>query len=89
MHALNMTGWNKREAADLLKISYKALFYKMAAVGIRNDKYQNLKYQIDAKGQEKKDQSQEHENTPLPKENAGKHARDEHVGRVELVRNKH
>ena len=28
-HALNMTGWNKREAAKMLRISYKALFYKM------------------------------------------------------------
>jgi len=34
MHALNMTGWNKREAARMLKISYKALFYKMANAGI-------------------------------------------------------
>jgi len=34
LHALNMTGWNKRRAADLLKISYKALFYKMAELGI-------------------------------------------------------
>ena len=34
MHALNMTGWNKRETARLLRISYKALFYKMANVGI-------------------------------------------------------
>jgi DNA-binding NtrC family response regulator len=36
MHALNMTGWNKREAAKMLKISYKALFYKMSAYGIRD-----------------------------------------------------
>jgi DNA-binding NtrC family response regulator len=33
-HALNMTGWNKRQAARLLKISYKALFYKMDNLGI-------------------------------------------------------
>ncbi|MDY6989611.1 MAG: sigma-54 dependent transcriptional regulator, partial [Thermodesulfobacteriota bacterium] len=39
MHALNLTGWNKREAAKMLNISYKALFYKMANVGIRNNKY--------------------------------------------------
>ena len=39
MHALNLTGWNKRETAKMLKISYKALFYKMANVGIRNNKY--------------------------------------------------
>jgi DNA-binding NtrC family response regulator len=30
-----VTGWNKREAARILKISYKALFYKMANAGIR------------------------------------------------------
>jgi len=35
MHALEMTGWNKREAAKVLKISYKALFYKMANAGIK------------------------------------------------------
>jgi two-component system response regulator AtoC len=35
MHALMVTGWNKREAARILKISYKALFYKMANAGIR------------------------------------------------------
>jgi transcriptional regulator with PAS, ATPase and Fis domain len=34
-HSLNMTGWNKREAAKLLKISYKALFYKMNDYGIK------------------------------------------------------
>jgi DNA-binding NtrC family response regulator len=34
MHALNMTGWNKRQAAKLLKISYKTLFYKMENLGI-------------------------------------------------------
>jgi DNA-binding NtrC family response regulator len=38
MHALNTTGWNKREAARLLKISYKALFYKMNEYGITNEK---------------------------------------------------
>ncbi|MDY6950016.1 MAG: sigma-54 dependent transcriptional regulator [Thermodesulfobacteriota bacterium] len=41
MHALNLTGWNKREAAKMLKISYKALFYKMANVGIRNNRYKS------------------------------------------------
>jgi transcriptional regulator with GAF, ATPase, and Fis domain len=40
IHALNMTGWNKREAAKMLKISYKALFYKIDNYGIKND----LKY---------------------------------------------
>jgi len=40
IHALNLTGWNKKEAARMLKVSYKALFYKMANVGIKNDKYQ-------------------------------------------------
>jgi two-component system response regulator AtoC len=34
-HVLNKTGWNKREAAKLLKISYKALFYKMNDYGIK------------------------------------------------------
>jgi transcriptional regulator with PAS, ATPase and Fis domain len=34
-HALNMTGWNKREAAKILKISYKALFYKIDEYEIR------------------------------------------------------
>lgn len=33
-YALNLTGWNKREAARMLKISYKALFYKIAGLGI-------------------------------------------------------
>ena len=36
MYALNMTGWNKRQAAKMLKISYKALFYKMDNLGISN-----------------------------------------------------
>jgi two-component system response regulator AtoC len=34
-HALNRTGWNKREAAKILRISYKALFYKMNDYGIK------------------------------------------------------
>jgi two-component system response regulator AtoC len=34
LHALNMTGWNKRQTARLLKVSYKTLFYKMANLGI-------------------------------------------------------
>jgi two-component system response regulator AtoC len=34
-HALNRTGWNKRETAKMLKISYKALFYKMDDYGIK------------------------------------------------------
>ncbi|MBW2065951.1 MAG: sigma-54-dependent Fis family transcriptional regulator [Deltaproteobacteria bacterium] len=33
-HALNLTGWNKREAARLLQISYKALYYKIRNYGI-------------------------------------------------------
>jgi two-component system response regulator AtoC len=33
-HALNLTGWNKRNAARMLKISYKTLFYKMDQLGI-------------------------------------------------------
>ncbi len=38
LHALNTTGWNKREAAKMLRISYKALFYKMNEYGIVNQK---------------------------------------------------
>ncbi|MFC1823067.1 sigma-54 interaction domain-containing protein [Thermodesulfobacteriota bacterium] len=34
LQALNMTGWNKKKAARILKISYKALFYKMDNFGI-------------------------------------------------------
>jgi len=34
-HALNITHWNKRKAAQLLKISYKTLFYKMDNLGIK------------------------------------------------------
>lgn len=37
-HALNMAGWNKSEAARRLKISYKALFYKMDLLGIEKQK---------------------------------------------------
>jgi two-component system, NtrC family, response regulator AtoC len=33
--ALNMAAWNKREAAKILKISYKALFNKLNSLGIR------------------------------------------------------
>lgn len=33
-HALTLTGWNKRHAAKMLKISYKTLFYKMNQLGI-------------------------------------------------------
>ena len=35
LYALNMTGWNKRQAAKMLRISYKALFYKMDNLKIR------------------------------------------------------
>ena len=34
-HALNITGGNKVKAAKMLKISYKALFYKMDDLGLR------------------------------------------------------
>ena len=33
-HVLNETRWNKREAARLLNISYRTLFYKMEQLGI-------------------------------------------------------
>ncbi len=36
LHALKMTGWNKKRAALMLKISYKALFYKMDNYGIKD-----------------------------------------------------
>ena len=36
--ALDMTRWNKLEAARMLKISYKALFYKMNDYGMRKEK---------------------------------------------------
>ena len=38
-HALSVAGWNKSEAARILKISYKALFYKMDSLGIEKQKY--------------------------------------------------
>jgi len=34
LHALEMTGWNKRQTAIMLKISYKTLFYKMDKLGM-------------------------------------------------------
>ncbi len=34
LYALNMANWNKRKAATTLRISYKALFYKMDDLGI-------------------------------------------------------
>ena len=37
LHALDMTGWNKRQTANILKISYKTLFYKMDKVGIKRE----------------------------------------------------
>ena len=36
--ALDLTRWNKVEAAKMLKISYKALFYKMNDYGMRKEK---------------------------------------------------
>jgi len=35
--ALDATGWNKRQAARMLKISYKTLFYKLEKLGITKD----------------------------------------------------
>jgi two-component system, NtrC family, response regulator AtoC len=37
MSALNVAAWNKREAARILKISYKALFNKLNSLGIRRE----------------------------------------------------
>jgi two-component system response regulator AtoC len=34
-HILNLTGWNKSEAARKMQISYKALLYKMDGLGIQ------------------------------------------------------
>ncbi len=36
-HALSMTGWNKRQAAKMLKISYKTLFNKMDRLGLEKN----------------------------------------------------
>lgn len=38
IQALDMTAWNKREAARLLKISYKALFNKINSLGIDSER---------------------------------------------------
>jgi DNA-binding NtrC family response regulator len=35
--ALNSTRWNRKQAAVLLKIDYKALLYKMKKLGIEDD----------------------------------------------------
>ncbi len=37
LNALDKTGWNKRKAAGLLKVSYKALFNKLNDYDIRNN----------------------------------------------------
>ncbi len=37
IHALDLTDWNKRQAAKMLKISYKTLFYKMDNLGIAGE----------------------------------------------------
>ena len=36
-HALRMNGWNKRQAAKMLKISYKTLFNKMERLGLEKN----------------------------------------------------
>ena len=36
--ALNSTRWNRRQAAALLKIDYKALLYKMKKLGVEDNK---------------------------------------------------
>jgi two-component system, NtrC family, response regulator AtoC len=38
VYALKNTGWNKRAAARMLKISHKALYYKMEGLGINKGK---------------------------------------------------
>jgi len=37
MHALDMTSWNKRQAARILKVSYKTLYYKIEDLEIRTE----------------------------------------------------
>jgi DNA-binding NtrC family response regulator len=34
---LNRTRWNRKEAAEILQISYKALLYKMKEAGLAGD----------------------------------------------------
>jgi len=34
LKALEMTNWNRKKAADILKISYKALLYKIKETGL-------------------------------------------------------
>jgi DNA-binding NtrC family response regulator len=36
MAALNSTRWNRKRAAALLKIDYKALLYKMKKLGVED-----------------------------------------------------
>jgi two-component system response regulator AtoC len=47
-HALNLTGWNKRHAARMLKISYKTLFYKINQLDIERIKNvaQGTRYRV-------------------------------------------
>ncbi len=40
--ALDQVHWNRAEAARLLKISYKAMLYKIRAAGLDNSKHQKL-----------------------------------------------
>lgn len=37
LEALNSTRWNRKQAAFLLKIDYKALLYKMRTLGIEDN----------------------------------------------------
>ena len=55
LYALEASNWNKRKASRMLKISYKALFYKMKNLGI-GQKMSNDKIQMpnNGKGQEPK-----------------------------------
>lgn len=55
LYALEASNWNKRKASRMLKISYKALFYKMKDLGI-GQKMSNDKIQMpnNGKGQEPK-----------------------------------
>jgi DNA-binding NtrC family response regulator len=50
LNALNGTRWNRKQAATILKIDYKALLYKMKTLGISGD---NTKDSTDGDGASK------------------------------------
>jgi len=46
LRALQQTGWNKKRAADVLKISYKALLYKIQEYGIKAPRPSAVKFKV-------------------------------------------